>query len=231
MSRSPVRLRQLRMTVAAIAAAGGLLMPSCEQKIEKGTATRQVTAGPAIEPTTAEAQHIVYVPAYAHLAHGRGDERTMLAITLSVRNVGPQNDLTLEYVDYYDTPGRVVRRYIDEPRTLGPLETAEFTVTARDDTGGSGANFLLGWSGSSRPSDLLAEAVMVGHTGDGYLSFTSRGVPLRGQPSAELRGLPPEFEPANLVPTGTNPNDTTEASPATTAAPGRDQPTAGKPAR
>lgn len=53
------------------------------------------------------------------------------------------------------------------------------------DSGGSGANFLVEWSGPSEVRELLTETVMTGHVGDGYLSFTSRGVELRAK-STEL---------------------------------------------
>ena len=118
----------------------------------------------------------VYVPAYSHLQSG--ERRTLLAITLSVRNVDPVASITLSHVDYYDTSGHRVRSYLDAPRVLEPLETAEFSVETLDEAGGSGANFLVYWEGPSDAHPLLTETVMAGHTGGGYLSFTSRGVEL-----------------------------------------------------
>lgn len=118
----------------------------------------------------------VYVPAYSHLQSGA--RRTLLAITLSVRNVDPVASITLNHVDYYDTSGHRIRSYVETPRVLEPLETADFSVETLDESGGSGANFLVYWEGPSDAHPLLTETVMFGHTGGGYLSFTSRGVEL-----------------------------------------------------
>jgi hypothetical protein len=180
------------MRTLTILLAAAVALAACKKK-EASPVPNQAPAAPAVPEATIDyAPNVIYVPAHAHVAHGPAGARAALAITLGVRNLAPQQPLTLHYVDYYDSPGQLVRRYLAEPRTLRPLETDEFTVRARDDAGGSGASFLIGWSGSSNMSDLMAEAVMVGHTADGYLSFTSRGVTLRGQPSAEARALPAE---------------------------------------
>lgn len=139
----------------------------------------------------------VYVPAYSHLQSG--ERRTLLAITLSIRNVDPAASITLTHVDYYDTSGHRVRSYLDAPRVLEPLETAEFFVETLDESGGSGANFLVYWEGPSDAHPLLTETVMFGHTGGGFLSFTSRGVeldrPLSLEDAPPLDPAPEEEEP------------------------------------
>jgi hypothetical protein len=106
----------------------------------------------------------------------------LMAITLSVRNVDPSATVTLTHVDYFDTSGHRVRRYLRAPQRLGPLETAQFSVDTLDDIGGSGANFLVYWEGPSDAHPLLTETVMFGHVGAGYMSFTSRGVVLDRPP-------------------------------------------------
>mgnify|MGYP000243775365 FL=1 len=94
--------------------------------------------------------------------------------------------VTLTHVEYFDTSGHRVRRYLSAPRELQPLETAEFTVPALDDSGGSGANFLVYWEGPADAHSLLAEAVMTSQFGAGYVGFTSRGVELEHRPDPSL---------------------------------------------
>jgi hypothetical protein len=94
--------------------------------------------------------------------------------------------VTLTHVDYFDTSGHRVRRYLDAPRDLRPLETAEFFVTTSDEVGGSGANFLVYWEGPSDAHALLTETVMVGTMGAGYMSFTSRGIELERRPPPDV---------------------------------------------
>jgi hypothetical protein len=100
----------------------------------------------------------------------------MLGVKLSVRNVSPTSALIIRFVDYYDTRGDLVRRYLDGARRLRPLESFDVLIHTWDDTGGSGANFLVGWLVRGAGLPPLTEAVMVGHAGSGYVSFTSRGV-------------------------------------------------------
>lgn len=145
----------------------------------------------------------VYVPAYSHLPRSEeeGSMPTMLSILLSVRNVDTAADVTLTHVDYYDTSGHRVRRYLREPQVLRPLETVEFHVPTRDSSGGSGANFLVYWEGPSDAHPLLTEAIMLGHLGAGYVATTSRGVELDRRPDPSILQRPP----AEATPSDTDP--------------------------
>jgi hypothetical protein len=135
------------------------------------------------------------VPAYSHIDREGGRE-ILFAITLSVRNVDPSATIELTHVEYHDTSGQRVRRYLREPRRLEPLETAEFSVDTFDETGGSGANFLVYWEGPSDAHPLLTETVMIGHVGAGYVAFTSRGVELE----RPLVASDPEDAPETTAP-------------------------------
>lgn len=146
------------------------------------SAPSSVSPPPSAAPAVGEnRKRTVYVPAYSHLRTSR-DGSTLYAITLSVRNVDPTAHVTLTHVDYFDTSGHRVRSYLSGPKTLRPLETAEFFVESRDDAGGSGANFLVYWKGPSDAHALVTEAIMIGFTGAGYNAFTSRGVELPSRP-------------------------------------------------
>ncbi|MEZ4327086.1 MAG: DUF3124 domain-containing protein [Polyangiales bacterium] len=139
---------------------------------------------PEAEPAGGPRLRTVYVPAYSVLPRGTNlDRSALLSVLLSVRNVDSTATVTLTHVDYFDTSGHRVRRYLDAPRRLRPLETAEFTVETNDATGGSGANFLVYWEGPSDAHPLLTETVMVGHLGSGHVAFTSRGVELDRRPN------------------------------------------------
>ncbi len=144
---------------------------------------------PPIEaaPSGGSRLRAVYVPAYSHLPEG-AERQARLSVLLSVRNVDSVATITLTHVDYFDTEGRRVRRYLRAPRRLGPLETAEFTVATQDEAGGSGANFLVYWDGPSDAHPLLTETVMWAHVGSGYVSFTSRGVELDRRPDPSAFG-------------------------------------------
>jgi len=121
---------------------------------------------------------LLYVPAHAYAVDQSG--RTPLATTLTVHNT-TFGKATVHSVDYYDSAGTLVRRHLEEPRELRPLEAIEFHQEADISSPESGANFLVGWTGPVGSPALLAEALMVGHQGAGRLTFTSRGVEVEGE--------------------------------------------------
>lgn len=151
---------------------------------------------PQAEPTGEARRRTVYVPAYSSLPHHGDGAPHLVAILLSLRNVDSRATITLTHVEYFDTSGHRVRRYLSAPRELQPLETAEFTVDVADDSGGSGANFLVYWEGPADAHSLLAEAVMTSQFGAGYVGFTSRGVELEHRPDPALFQAAPAEAPA-----------------------------------
>lgn len=140
----------------------------------------------AVLPTASRAAETskgqtVYVPCYSHIYHGIKTRGIDLTITLSVRNTDPKRAVTVSSVDYYDTKGALVKRYLEKPLRLEPMMTVEYIVAQTDESGGSGANFLVRWSADSPASPLLVEAVMIGTSAQQGISFTSRGVAVPGE--------------------------------------------------
>lgn len=118
---------------------------------------------------------LIYVPAYTYATPG-GGRKIKLATTLTVHNVSAHGQVTLRSVEYHDAPGTKIRSYLASPQVLEPFETAEFVVNELDEAPGAGANFIVSYDVDDGVAPLLVEAVMVGNTGTGWLSFTSRGV-------------------------------------------------------
>lgn len=150
-----------------------LLFAACGTKPD--APPREPTAAPgAVQvPRAGEGALLYYVPVYSHIYHRDTASASLLAVTLSIRNTDPHHGLTLRRVDYYDTRGRPLRAYLRAPRPMAPLETAEFVVPRNDETGGSGANFLVELAADSAVTEPLVEAVMVGVTGNVGVSFIS----------------------------------------------------------
>ena len=121
---------------------------------------------------------VVYVPDYSHIYHGSERNRYPLTTTLSVRNTDPDRSITVTSVRYYNTEGELDRRFLEKPRRLGPLGTAEFVVAEHEITGGSGANFIVEWSADRPVSEPMIESVMISTRSGQGLSFTSRGHPI-----------------------------------------------------
>jgi hypothetical protein len=143
-------------------------------------------AGLMLTASLAEAQErktgeTLYVPIYSHLSHGNlsasgTPDRMLLSATVSVRNTDPVYPIRLRFARYYDTDGKLVRDQQAAGRVIPPMATVEYFVEVRDTTGGSGANFLIGWEADAPVSPPLVESVNVSLRGSQSIAFTSRAV-------------------------------------------------------
>lgn len=120
-------------------------------------------------------EKFMYVPIYSDIYNKNRKERTLLTATLSVRNTSRKDTLFLTTVDYYDTAGKLVRGYLEEPIYLKPLESLDYVIEESDKAGGTGANFLVGWYAHQEMTPLM-QAVMLGGLGHRAFSFTTEGI-------------------------------------------------------
>ena len=121
----------------------------------------------------------VYVPAYSHIYTGNRELAFNLTINLSVRNTDPDRSITVTRVSYYDTQGKLVRRYLNEDKPLGPMASMRFIVKESDKSGGDGANFIVEWKSEEKVTEPIIEAVMISTASTQGVSFTSRGQAIR----------------------------------------------------
>ena len=133
-------------------------------------------------PPPAESLHnrgAFYVPAYSSLRIGSGRTRLDFAVTLSVRNTSGTAPLVVEAIDYFDTSGALVQKYLDGTIALRPLATIEVFVAADDVRGGTGAHFDVKWAALGPISEPVVETVMIGSSGTNGFSVTSAGRAIR----------------------------------------------------
>ncbi len=117
----------------------------------------------------------LYVPAYSHIAIGSRNKPFLLTVTLHVRNVDPKNAITLSSVDYYDSNGRLIKRYLGRPETIRPLSSSRHVIPRDEKQGGSGAGFMVSWKADKAVNPPIVESVMIGAESQQGISFTSRG--------------------------------------------------------
>ena len=117
----------------------------------------------------------VYVPIYSHIYSGLKGNPFILAATLSIRNTDPGHSITLVSVKFYDTDGKLVKEYLDNPLELKAMASTRYILTESDTGGGSGANFLVKWTSKTKVNRPLVEGVMIGTRSGQGISFVSRG--------------------------------------------------------
>ena len=117
----------------------------------------------------------VYVPFYSQVP--RTDERGSLDLYgfLSIRNTSETESILITDIRYFNTAGSLVGDCLGETSLrLQPMATAEFAIARKDQSGGSGANFIVEWISEEEVSDPLIETIMhagVGNFGYTFLSF------------------------------------------------------------
>jgi hypothetical protein len=117
-----------------------------------------------------------YLPVYSHIYHLHEARTFDLTITVSIRNVSLTDSVYIQNADYYNTAGDNIRKYLQEPIFLKPMETVEIIIAEQDNEGGSGANFIFDWAIKNAKNPPLFEAVMISTHGQQGLSFTTRGI-------------------------------------------------------
>jgi hypothetical protein len=121
----------------------------------------------------------VYVPVYSHIYSGDTDRPFLLTAIVSIRNTDLRSSIVLTAVDYYDSEGKLVRKYLEDQMTLKAMASIRFIVKESDKRGGSGANFIVKWQSERPVNPPIMEGVMIGTQMGQGLSFTSRGQPIQ----------------------------------------------------
>lgn len=121
----------------------------------------------------------VYVPAYSNVFSGPRKLPFQLAATLSIRNTDLSASIRVTSIDYYDTNGKLVRRYLEKPLVQGPLASTYIHIEEKDVSGGFGANFIVRWGADRVINTPIIECVMIGATSGQGISFVSPGQEIR----------------------------------------------------
>ncbi|MRR37350.1 DUF3124 domain-containing protein [bacterium] len=115
----------------------------------------------------------LYVPVYSHVYTGDRALPFNLAATLGIRNTDPASPVTVTRVDYHDSNGRLVKRYVAGPLTLSPQGSTSFYLKERDTSGGFGAHFIVAWEAAREVNEPIVESVMIGARSGQGISFVS----------------------------------------------------------
>jgi len=126
---------------------------------------------------------LLYLPIYSHVWHGEVDgkgqpTKALMSISVSIRNTDPVKAIRIVSAQYYDTDGKRLREYVTSPKTIGPLGTYEIFFPRSDDTGGSGANFLISWKSDAPVSPPIVEGFHANLPVGRSIAFTTWARPI-----------------------------------------------------
>ena len=126
----------------------------------------------------------LYLPIYSHLYHGEADRQGNPALTLasahvSIRNTDANGSLKIVSARYYDTNGKLIKEYLPKSASVGPYGTYELFVPNSDQSGGSGANFIIVWSSSQPVNPPIVEALHAEIRASRSITFLTTARPVR----------------------------------------------------
>jgi hypothetical protein len=167
-----------RKSCVALVAVALMSLPGCGSE---PTAVKEGKGHTVLGPVTEAAQQaegqrgVIYVPAHSSVYWGFDRVESEMAITLYIRNLNQKQGIVVHSARYFNSDGKLVRNYVEQPGVLGPMATADYVIQRLDTTGGTGASFLVEWSGAADGEAPMVEAVMIGQHGNLGISFTSVG--------------------------------------------------------
>ncbi|MDW3195433.1 MAG: DUF3124 domain-containing protein [Cytophagales bacterium] len=140
-----------------------------EQVLEENEITQD------LKPSDYVRTDSVYVPIYSNIYSRSKEMSFLLTATLSIRNTSFSDTLYINSIDYYNTEGDLVNRYLEQPIFLKPMASIDYVVDEEDDSGGSGANFIVVWGSQSSTTQPIIQAVMISTNGQQGVAFTTEG--------------------------------------------------------
>lgn len=161
--------------------AGLTFFPGCSA--EQTETARLPLENPAFNPAPLIKEpingQVLYVPVYSHI-YQRDQMRTFdLTATLSIRNTDMDSHIQVTKVEYYDSHGKLLRSYVDEPHNLDALSSVAYVIEEKDLAGGVGANFIVEWRSDTLVSAPVSEAVMISTANQQGVSFLSSSVVIK----------------------------------------------------
>jgi len=129
-----------------------------------------------VDKSVFEKTEMVYIPIYSDIYYLDSKHTFSLTATLSIRNTSFKDSIYVFTIDYYNSAGEKVRRYNESTLLVKPMESVEFVVENKDDTGGVGANFVVEWGAKAEAQRPYFQGIMIGTTGQQGISFTTEGI-------------------------------------------------------
>ena len=156
-----------------------ILLASCQQNsTDEPIKSTNLQSRPEVALPDSARNGKSYLPVYSQI-YQRTERLTFdLTITVSIRNVNDDQTVYLTRIEYYDTKGKLVQRYLDKSIGLAPYETVEIVVESDNTAGGTGDNFVIDWFAPNGAHSPLIQGVMISTAGQQGLSFLTQAIEL-----------------------------------------------------
>jgi hypothetical protein len=155
-----------------------LLFLSCDEDKQKQAIKTSIWADRTVALSPSDTLHYgkTYLSVYSQIYSLSEHKTQSLTAMISIRNTSEKDTIYLLRAEYFDTHGVSVKSYFDKPVYLLPLETTEIVIEEKDDSGGTGSNFIFEWKIPEGCPEPFFEGVMSSILSQQGLSFTTQGV-------------------------------------------------------
>ena len=153
-----------------------VILTSCSNNKAPETKHHSSFHSVKVDKSAFEKTELVYIPIYSDIYFVDSRHTFSLTATLRIRNTSFKDSIYVFAIDYYNSGGEKVRRYNESTLLVKPMESLEFVVENKDDTGGVGANFVVEWGAKPDAQRPYFQGVMIGTTGQQGISFTTEGI-------------------------------------------------------
>ena len=124
---------------------------------------------------------VIYVPIYRsfYQIYGSSRDAYNLTSTACLHNTDPKQAIKVLCIDYYDSSGKLVKKFIDEPLTIKPWNSKEITIQPRTEPEDFGGNLIVRWKSDQPANPPIVEVLMTGQFLNRGVSFMTRGVEVK----------------------------------------------------
>lgn len=121
----------------------------------------------AAEDASLTKGQMLYLPIYSSIWHGdthpiKGKPmKSNMSALVSIRNTSMKTAIKVLSARYYNTDGKLIREFVNPPKSVSPLGTLELFIEKSEAEGGSGANFLIQREAAADTNAPIVEAVHI----------------------------------------------------------------------
>jgi hypothetical protein len=123
----------------------------------------------------------IYVPIYRsfYQIYGSSRDSYNLTSTACFHNPDPKQAIKILSIDYYDSSGKLVKKFIDDPIMIKPWNSKEITIQPRTEAEDFGGNLIVRWKSDQPANPPIVEVLMTGQFLNRGVSFMTRGVEIK----------------------------------------------------
>jgi hypothetical protein len=104
-----------------------------------------------------------------------GDYSFNIKATIFIHNTDPNNSINLVKIDFYNTSGQLVEKYLPQPLKLNPSAATSIHVkNPLSGAEGMASHFVIQWQAETKVVEPLLRGMLIGAAGTRGYSFTTQ---------------------------------------------------------